>query len=206
VPNTPADRDGCACRLLPHFVRPSPFDSRVGIRGYDFRGQPARASRMLRPAGSLGGPRPPLSRGFDAAGYPAASPASFQVNRQLPVWNLPPLTRSAFEAHYHRSYFLTGGIRARGWCRFLLKRCSVTGSVQSRCKRGGREVAECRGTRIAPTARDQMRSVALRHRLALKRSTHVSCCPNRENKLNAGRLVWLSLCTAGVHLARIEGL
>jgi transposase len=72
---------------------------------------------MLRPAGSLGGPRPPLSRGFDAAGYPAASPASFQVNRQLPVWNLPPLTRSAFEAHYHRSYFLTGGIRARGWCR-----------------------------------------------------------------------------------------
>ena len=32
VPSTPADRDGCICRLLPHLTRPSPKNGRVGIR------------------------------------------------------------------------------------------------------------------------------------------------------------------------------
>jgi len=32
VPSTPADRDGCICRLLPHLTRPSPYYGRVGIR------------------------------------------------------------------------------------------------------------------------------------------------------------------------------
>src|SRR5690606_19555518 len=32
VPTTPADRDGCMCRLLPHLTRPSPLFGRVGIR------------------------------------------------------------------------------------------------------------------------------------------------------------------------------
>ena len=32
VPTTPADRNGCMCRLLPRLTRPSPFSGRVGIR------------------------------------------------------------------------------------------------------------------------------------------------------------------------------
>jgi hypothetical protein len=36
VPTTPADRDGCSCRLLPYPVRPSPNLRRVGIRNFTF--------------------------------------------------------------------------------------------------------------------------------------------------------------------------
>ena len=32
VPTTPADRNGCTCRLLPRLTRPSPISGRVGIR------------------------------------------------------------------------------------------------------------------------------------------------------------------------------
>ena len=32
VPTTPADRNGCTCRLLPRLTRPSPNSGRVGIR------------------------------------------------------------------------------------------------------------------------------------------------------------------------------
>ena len=35
-PPTPADRDGCSCRLLPHPARPSPNLRRVGIRDFTF--------------------------------------------------------------------------------------------------------------------------------------------------------------------------
>jgi hypothetical protein len=40
-------------------------------------------SLLLRPIGSLSGPRPPSSQGSDPASYPAEPPASFQTNRQL---------------------------------------------------------------------------------------------------------------------------
>src|SRR5512132_2849646 len=36
MPTTPADRDGCSCRLLPHPTRPSPNLRRVGIRDFTF--------------------------------------------------------------------------------------------------------------------------------------------------------------------------
>ena len=36
VPTTPADRDGCMRRLLPHPTRPSPLFGRVGIRDITF--------------------------------------------------------------------------------------------------------------------------------------------------------------------------
>ena len=36
MPNTPADRNGCICRLLPHPARPSPNLRRVGIRDFTF--------------------------------------------------------------------------------------------------------------------------------------------------------------------------
>ncbi len=36
VPTTPADRNGCSCRLLPHPARPSPYLRRVGVRDFTF--------------------------------------------------------------------------------------------------------------------------------------------------------------------------
>src|SRR4051794_36186742 len=62
--------------------------------------RPPQASRVLRPAGSLNCPRRPLSRGFDQAGCPAKPLVSYQINRQLSGWNLPPLVIRAVGAHW----------------------------------------------------------------------------------------------------------
>ncbi len=98
VPITPVDRNGCMRRLLPHSTRPSPTDRWVGIHNFtDLR--PAQASRALRPAGSLDRPRRPLPRGFETASYPTTPPVSYQINRQLSGWFLPPLVIHAFGAH-----------------------------------------------------------------------------------------------------------
>jgi hypothetical protein len=40
-----------------------------------------------------------LSRGFSPSGYPAEPLVSYQINRQLSGWNLPPLVIRAFGAH-----------------------------------------------------------------------------------------------------------
>jgi hypothetical protein len=40
-----------------------------------------------------------LSRGSSPAGYPAEPLVSYQINRQLSGWNLPPLMIRAFGAH-----------------------------------------------------------------------------------------------------------
>ncbi len=61
--------------------------------------RPAQTSLALRPAGSLSRPRRPLSRGFETAGCPTAPLVSYQINRQLSGWNLPPLVFRAFGAH-----------------------------------------------------------------------------------------------------------
>ena len=61
--------------------------------------RPAQTSLALRPAGSLNRPRRPLSRGFETAGYPTAPLVSYQINRQLSGWYLPPLVIRAFGAH-----------------------------------------------------------------------------------------------------------
>jgi len=58
-----------------------------------------QASLASRPAGSLDRPRRPLSRGFETASYPTAPPVSYQINRQLSGWILPPLVFRAFGAH-----------------------------------------------------------------------------------------------------------
>jgi hypothetical protein len=47
----------------------------------------------------LNRPRRPLSRGFEPASYPTNPLVSYQINRQLSGWNLPPLVTRAFEAH-----------------------------------------------------------------------------------------------------------
>ncbi len=63
------------------------------------RSGPSQASLALRLAGSLDRPRRPLSRGFETASYPAAPLVSYQINRQLSGWHLPPLVIRAFGAH-----------------------------------------------------------------------------------------------------------
>ena len=70
-----------------------------GSASATYLSRPARASHALRPAGSLNRPRRPLSRGSNAASYPATSLASYQSNRQLSGWNLPPLVVRALGAH-----------------------------------------------------------------------------------------------------------
>src|SRR3954468_4978552 len=51
-----------------------------------------------------GTPTPPRgarsSRGFDQAGCPAKPLVSYQINRQLSGWNLPPLVIRAVGAHW----------------------------------------------------------------------------------------------------------
>ena len=62
--------------------------------------RPARTSLALRPVGSLSRPWRPLSRGFGPASHPAQPLVSYQINRQLSGWNLPPLVIRAIEAHF----------------------------------------------------------------------------------------------------------
>ena len=61
--------------------------------------RPAQTSLTLRPIGLLSRPRRPLSRGSSPSGCPAELLVSFQFNRQLSGWNLPPLVIRAFGAH-----------------------------------------------------------------------------------------------------------
>jgi hypothetical protein len=61
--------------------------------------RPAQASLALRPTGSLNRPRRPLSQGSGPSGCPNEPLASYQINRQLSGWNLPPLVLRAVGAH-----------------------------------------------------------------------------------------------------------
>ncbi len=89
VPTTPADQDGCTCRLLPPPARPSPYLG--GSASATSLSRPAQASLELRPVGSLNRPRRPLSQGFDPSGYPDKPPASYQI-KPTTVWVVPSST------------------------------------------------------------------------------------------------------------------
>ena len=124
VPTTPADQDGCTCRLLPRPARPSPDHRRVGIRDFTFEAcsgftritarwiaQPPKAAFVTwarRP-----GARCAATRRLDrstaqgglchrASSHPVTRtnrlPAT-RSNRQLSGWFLPPLVIRAFWAH-----------------------------------------------------------------------------------------------------------
>jgi type I restriction enzyme M protein len=62
-----------------------------------------------RPARLLSRLKRPLSRGSSPSGYPAEPLVSYQINRQLSGWNLPPLMIRAFGAHCQEATF-TGTI------------------------------------------------------------------------------------------------
>jgi hypothetical protein len=93
----PGGSSGCSYRLLPRSC--SLPQMAGGSASALSLSRPARASHALRPAGSLSRPRRPLSRGSSPSGYPAEPLVSFQINRQLSGWNLPPLVIRAFGAH-----------------------------------------------------------------------------------------------------------
>jgi len=96
VPTTPADRTGASVDLLPHPYC-LPRSRRVGIRNCTF--EACSGFIRIRPIGSLDRPRRPLSRGFDPPGHPGRPLVSYQINRQLSGWNLPPLVTRAVWAH-----------------------------------------------------------------------------------------------------------
>ena len=97
VPTTPVDRDGCKCRLLPHPTRPSPLFRRVGIHDFTFEAcsgfTRVTARRIAQP------PKAAVVARLRSAGHPDKSLASYQINRQLSGWNLPPLVNRAVGAH-----------------------------------------------------------------------------------------------------------
>src|ERR1700686_3887235 len=95
----PGGSSGCACRLLPH-SRGLPQMAGGSASALSLS-RPAQASLTLRPAGSLSRLKRPLSRGSRPSGYPAEPLVSFQINRQLSGWVLPPQVIRAFGAHCH---------------------------------------------------------------------------------------------------------
>jgi hypothetical protein len=93
--------------------------------------RPAQASLALRPVGSLSRPRRPSSRGFDPLSCPSEPLVSYQINRQLPGWNLPPLATRAVWAHWEirdtcRQEYCTTITR---YCQYL-----PCGAFQCRCR------------------------------------------------------------------------
>ena len=103
MPRTPADRDGCLCRLLPRSHGLPRFPG--GSASASSLSRPPQASRALRPAGLLNRPRRPLSRGSSPVSCPTKPLVSYRSNRQLSGWNPPPLVIRAVGAHFypHRS-------------------------------------------------------------------------------------------------------
>ena len=72
-------------------------------------------SLTLRPAGLLSRLKRPLSRGSSPSGYPAEPLASYQINRQLSGWILPPPMIRAFGAHcQHATSMISARLRKVG--------------------------------------------------------------------------------------------
>jgi hypothetical protein len=94
VPTTSASRMGAPVDCFP-ICAASPKFRRVGARVSTFEACSAPGSRSgghSRYADiSLNRPRRPLSRGFDPASRPVKPLISYQINRQLSGWRLPPL-------------------------------------------------------------------------------------------------------------------
>jgi hypothetical protein len=97
MPTTPVDQNGGKCRLLPHLTRPSPLFRRVGIHDFTFEACSGFTRVMARSIAQP--PKAAFVARLRSASYPDKSLASYQINRQLSGWNLPPLVNRAFGAH-----------------------------------------------------------------------------------------------------------
>jgi len=91
-------------------MQPSPNGRRVGIRIVTFEAcsgfTHVTAHRIAQ------SPKRPLSRGSGPASYPAEPLVSYQINRQLSGWNLPPLMIRAFGAHGQEATYAVQQIAA----------------------------------------------------------------------------------------------
>ena len=96
VPITPMDRTGACVDFFP--VRAA-FPVFPAGRHPHFTFEACSGFTRVTARGSLNRPRRPLSRGSDPASYPTKPLVSYQINRQLSGWNLPPLVMCAFGAH-----------------------------------------------------------------------------------------------------------
>jgi hypothetical protein len=85
----PGGPNRCSHRLLP-CSRGLPR-AKDGSASASTLSRPAQTLLALRPAGLLNRPRRPLSRGFSPADCSSKPLVSYQINRQLSGWNLPPL-------------------------------------------------------------------------------------------------------------------
>ena len=93
----PGGSSGCTCRLLPRsYSLPQMAGGSASALSLS---RPAQASLTLRPARLLSRLKRPSSRGSSPASCPTEPLVSFQTNRQLSGWNLPPLIVRAFGAH-----------------------------------------------------------------------------------------------------------
>src|SRR2546430_5347951 len=99
VPTTPADRAGAHVDCFPaHAAFPKWQEGRHPH--CHFRGL-LRVHSRYGPSDRSAAQRRPLSRGSNPCGYPHKPLVSYRINRQLSVWNLPPLMIRALGAHCH---------------------------------------------------------------------------------------------------------
>ena len=112
--------------------------------------RPARASLTLRPAGSLNRLMAAFVARLHPSGYPTKPLASYQINRQLSGWNLPPLVIRAFGAHCQhatsRCYSIASPACAARTRRQLIYAKNLPRNSPASCLRG-----------IADDLRQQMR-------------------------------------------------
>ena len=97
IPITPMDRTGASVDCFPvHSAFPAVPSGRHPC--LHFRGL-LRIHSRYGPLDRSTAQRRPLSRGSVPASRPARPLVSYQINRQLSGWNLPPLVIHAFGAH-----------------------------------------------------------------------------------------------------------
>src|SRR5256885_6597902 len=97
VPTTPADRAGAHVDCFPaHAAFPKWQEGRHPH--CHFRGL-LRLHSRYGPSDRSAAQRRPLSGGSNPCGYPHKPLVSYRINRQLSVWNLPPLMIRALGAH-----------------------------------------------------------------------------------------------------------
>jgi len=141
---------------------------------------PAQASLALRPAGSLSRPRRPLSRGSSPCSCPHKPLVSFQINRQLSGWNLPPLIIRAFGAHCQEETW-PFSLAGKGVAHFTLRahlglrtHCmpKIGGSVVKFRRSPRRSVAKVRAE-VGLGCDDERGAVSERRRVANRCTSHV---------------------------------
>jgi len=104
VPTTPADRAGARVDCFPaHAAFPKWQEGRHPH--CHFRGL-LRLHSRYSPSDCSAALQRPLSRGSSPSGCPGEPLVSYQINRQLSGWNLPPLVIRAFGAHCQFQTFL----------------------------------------------------------------------------------------------------